>query len=80
MSSSSISGDIITMRTREPEQVEALAVKNGRILFVGPAAEAKQLAGPATRVVDLGGRTMLPGFIDTHGHMVYFGKNLVDAD
>ncbi|MFM8702492.1 MAG: amidohydrolase [Planctomycetia bacterium] len=73
-------GDIITMRTREPEQVEALAVKNGRILFVGPAAEAKQLAGPATRVVDLGGRTMLPGFIDTHGHMVYFGKNLVDAD
>jgi predicted amidohydrolase YtcJ len=73
-------GDILTMRTAEAEQVEALAVKNGKILFAGPAAEAKQLTGPATRSIDLGGKTLLPGFIDTHGHMVYFGKNLVDAN
>jgi predicted amidohydrolase YtcJ len=30
--------------------------------------------------VNLGGRTLLPGFIDTHGHFIYFGKNLIDAD
>jgi predicted amidohydrolase YtcJ len=73
-------GAIITMRGREPELVEALAVKGGRIAFVGPLAEARAQAGPATAMVDLGGKTLLPGFIDTHGHFVYFGKNLVDAN
>jgi predicted amidohydrolase YtcJ len=73
-------GVIITMRGREPELVDALAVRDGRIAFVGPLAEARALAGPATTMVDLGGKTLLPGFIDTHGHFVYFGKNLVDAN
>jgi len=73
-------GDIITMRGPQPEMVEALAVNDGKILFVGPLAEAKALVGPATTTVDLAGKTLLPGFIDTHGHFVYFGKNLVDAD
>jgi len=74
------SGDILTMRGPQPETVEALVVKDGKILFVGPLAEAKAIAGPATSTVDLKGKTLLPGFIDTHGHFVYFGKNLVDAD
>jgi predicted amidohydrolase YtcJ len=73
-------GDIITMRGPQPEMAEALAVKNGKILFVGPLAEAQALVGPATTTIDLAGKTLLPGFIDTHGHFVYFGKNLVDAD
>ena len=73
-------GDILTMRGPEPETVEALVVKDGRILFVGPLADAKAHVGPATSTVDLKGKTLLPGFIDTHGHFVYFGKNLVDAD
>ena len=73
-------GDILTMAGTEPEYVESLAVKDGRILCVGPAAEVQRHAGPATRSVDLAGQTLLPGFIDTHGHFVYFGKNLVDAD
>jgi predicted amidohydrolase YtcJ len=73
-------GDILTMAGAEPQYVESLAVKDGRILFVGTDAEARRHAGPATRAVDLAGRTMLPGFIDTHGHFIYFGKNLVDAD
>jgi predicted amidohydrolase YtcJ len=73
-------GDIITMRGPQPEMAEALAVKNGKIVFVGPLAEAKALVGPATTMIDLAGKTLLPGFIDTHGHFVYFGKNLVDAD
>ena len=73
-------GAIITMRGREPELVEALAVKDGRIACVGPLAEVRAQAGPGTTMVDLGGKTLLPGFIDTHGHFVYFGKNLVDAN
>ncbi len=73
-------GVILTMAGPEPERVESLAVNDGRIVFVGPAAEAARFVGPDTRRVDLGGRTLLPGFIDTHGHFVYFGKNLVDAN
>ena len=73
-------GDIITMRGPQPEMAEALAVKNGKIVFVGPLAEAKAVVGPATTTIDLAGKTLLPGFIDTHGHVVYFGTNLVDAD
>jgi len=73
-------GDILTMRGPTADSVEALAVKDGRILFVGTAADAAKHLGPGTTSVDLAGKTLLPGFIDTHGHMVYFGKNLVDAD
>ena len=73
-------GDILTMRGDKPEYVEALVVRAGKIGFVGPATEARAFTGAAARAVDLGGKTLLPGFIDTHGHFVYFGKNLVDAN
>jgi len=73
-------GDILTMSGAAPEYVEALAVKGGKIVFAGTLAEAQKLAGPESKKVDLGGKTLLPGFIDTHGHFVYFGKNLVDAN
>ena len=73
-------GDILTMRGDTAEYAESLAVKNGKILFVGPAADMRKHVGPATKTVDLAGKTLLPGFIDTHGHMVYFGKNLMDAN
>jgi len=73
-------GPIVTMRGDRPEIVAALAVKDGTILAVGGAEAVTRHAGATTRRIDLAGRTLLPGFIDTHGHMVYFGKNLVDAD
>jgi predicted amidohydrolase YtcJ len=47
---------------------EAIAVKDGRIIYVGSAAGAKALAKPVTRVVDLQGRMMLPGLVDGHMH------------
>ena len=47
---------------------EAVAVKDGRIAWVGPAAEAAEHVGPATRVLELEGRTVLPGFQDAHCH------------
>lgn len=61
-----------------PATVEALGVRGGRIVYAGPLRQAPRTA--ATRMVNLKGRTLLPGFIDTHGHFIYFGKNLIDAD
>ncbi len=71
-------GTILTMAGETPTTVEALAVGGGRIRYAGPLRGAPRSA--ATRVVNLQGRTLLPGFIDTHGHFIYFGKNLIDAD
>jgi imidazolonepropionase-like amidohydrolase len=49
--------------------VEAVAVRDGKILVTESTAEMKKLAGPATRITDLGGRAMLPGFYDNHIHL-----------
>ncbi|MEI8210970.1 MAG: amidohydrolase [Planctomycetota bacterium] len=73
-------GDILTMRGTKPEYVESLAVKDGKILFAGTLAESERRAGANSKRIDLKGKTLLPGFIDTHGHFVYFGKNLIDAN
>ncbi len=48
--------------------VEAMAVRGDRILAVGSRAEVERLAGPRTERVDLGGKTVLPGLIDSHVH------------
>ncbi|MBI1178966.1 MAG: amidohydrolase family protein [Alphaproteobacteria bacterium] len=61
-------GPIVTMDPNT-EGAEAVAVAGGRILAVGAAADVERLAGPATRRVDLHGRTLLPGLIDAHGHI-----------
>ncbi len=73
-------GDILTMAGKEPHYVGALVVDGGKIVFAGKQAEAMKYKGTGTRLVNLEGHTLLPGFIDTHGHMIYFGKNLIDAD
>ena len=49
---------------------EAFAVKNGRFLAVGSTADVKKTAGPATKLVDLKGRTVLPGLMDSHTHPI----------
>ena len=58
---------------------EAVAVSDGRIVAVGTAAEVGELAGPRTRVVDLGGRLLLPGFIDAHMHASSATEELFDV-
>ena len=65
-----LGGDILTMAGDAPAYVEALAIRDGRIVFAGTRAEAMAMKGDATRVVDLGGNTLLPGFIDAHGHYI----------
>lgn len=60
-------GDIITMNDKNP-MVEAVAVKNGEVIALGTKPALLQMFGAAKRIVDLQGKTMLPGFIDGHSH------------
>lgn len=64
-----VGGNILTMNDTA-RSAAALAVKDGRILAVGDEAMVMATAGASTRMVDLGGRTLLPGFIDGHSHFI----------
>jgi len=59
---------------------EALAVRDGRILFAGSRRGAEALAGPRTERLDLGGRTVIPGMVDAHAHLVGLGQALRTVD
>ena len=72
-------GPIITIDDANP-RAEAVAVKGGRILAVGKADEVMKLKGANTQMVDLAGRTMIPGFIDAHGHIVMGGIQAMSAN
>ena len=61
-------GTVVTL-DRASRVAEAVAVGDGRILAVGPAAALAAHAGPLTRRIDLRGRTVLPGFFDAHPHL-----------
>ncbi|WP_299353023.1 amidohydrolase [uncultured Shimia sp.] len=65
-------GEILTMEDDVP-RVEAVAVADGKILAIGDLAAVMQHQGEATKVFDLDGRAMLPGFVDSHGHVVLGG-------
>jgi len=54
-------------------RAEAIAEEGGKIVAVGSKADVMKLKGPKTEVIDLKGRTLLPGFVDAHGHMVVGG-------
>lgn len=58
----------------------SLAIRDGRILFLGPTEEAETLRGPATRVLELGGRAVTPGWIDAHSHLLGLGAALAQVD
>lgn len=72
-------GPIVTVDEAHPS-AEAVAVKDGRIVVVGTRADAEALRGPATVVHDLAGRTLLPGFVDAHGHVSTVGLQAVSAN
>lgn len=59
---------------------QAVAVKFGKILAVGPDGEIRKLAGTRTRVIELGGRVLIPGFCDSHLHLASFGQSLRRID
>jgi predicted amidohydrolase YtcJ len=62
-------GKIVTVDARDT-LAQALAIKQGRISAVGSAEQIRALTGPGTVVVDLGGRTVIPGLIDSHIHAI----------
>jgi predicted amidohydrolase YtcJ len=69
-------GDVVTIDDRMPT-AEAVGVKDGRIIAVGEMDEVLKHKGDATSLIDLGGRALLPGFVDGHGHC--FGTGLQAA-
>ncbi len=69
-------GTILTLEGENGGAVEALAVKGSRIMYAGSADGLAPWCGPATRVVDLAGGTLLPGFTDAHFHLRNFGTIL----
>lgn len=73
-------GPILTMAGEAPTYVEAVAVDDGRIVYAGTAEGAKAFVGSQTTIHDLGGRFMLPGFVDPHGHMVIGGIQALGAN
>jgi predicted amidohydrolase YtcJ len=63
-------GDIVTINDKQPS-ADALAVKGGKILAVGARADVEKAhKGASTQVVDLGGKTLMPSFIDAHSHYI----------
>ena len=66
---------LITTLDRARPTASAVAIADGRFVAVGGDAEVMALAGPATRVIDLHGRRVLPGLIDNHLHIIRGGLN-----
>src|SRR5512140_4022186 len=66
-------GPIYTAVDARPK-VEAVAVRQGRIAFAGTHAGAQALVGPKTKVIDLAGSALFPGFTDSHAHLDGIGE------
>ncbi len=70
--------NVITMAPgAPPSRVASVAIGGGRILAAGSRDEIEPLVGPGTRELGLGGKTILPGFIDTHVHFMLTGLGIV---
>lgn len=74
-----LNGTVWTAESGAP-RAEAVAVGNGRVMFVGTSGRARRLIGPETRVVDLNGRLVLPGLIDSHTHFLDGGFALLSLN
>ncbi|MEL7552999.1 amidohydrolase family protein [Pseudomonas protegens] len=72
-------GPIITIDDQHPK-AQAVAVKDGKILAVGDRQHVLKNKGPATQMLDLKGATLLPGFVDPHGHVSMVGFQAASAN
>jgi|HubBroStandDraft_3_1064219.scaffolds.fasta_scaffold20309_2 predicted amidohydrolase YtcJ len=68
--------------TGDPQNpyAEAVAIRGGKILAVGNLTEVEKSASPTAERIDLAGKTLFPGFIDSHSHSIDGGLNLISAD
>ncbi len=74
-----VGGGVYTLDPDRP-WAAAVVVRNGRIVHVGGEAEARELAGPGTEVIDLAGKMLLPGFQDAHAHPLLGGTERLQCD
>ena len=75
-------GNFITVDSDQP-RAQAVAITRGRLSAVGSNADVRAFAGASTKLIDLGGKTVVPGFIDAHSHPAVAGRlhlRQVDAD
>lgn len=70
-----INGKVLTINSAQPF-AEAVTTKGDKIIKVGTNEDVKQLIGKTTKVISLNGKTVVPGFIDTHIHVTDFGRLL----
>lgn len=72
-------GVIYTMNEAQP-QVEAVAITDGKITFAGPLTKVEKFIGEKTEVLDLEGKAMTPGLIESHAHFLGVGYNKLNLD
>src|SRR5271163_1852123 len=73
-----VHGKIWTENPQQPE-AEAVAILGNHIAGVGSSTDILKLAGPATKVIELGGKRVVPGFNDSHVHLVDGGESLASV-
>ncbi len=69
------SGSVYTMDPKLPE-AEAVAVKEGKIVYVGDDTGLKEWRGKDTQIINFKGKMLLPGFVDTHNHAYLRAENI----
>ena len=74
-----INGTVLTMDESD-SIAEAISVREGRIEAVGSSEAMLELAADNTQIIDLRGRTLMPGFVDAHGHFPGSGQTVFSAD
>src|SRR6185312_9509089 len=74
-----VNGNVLTLNAAQP-RAEALAVVGGHITAVGSSDDVRAAAPPGAETIDLRGRTVLPGFIDSHAHVSHVGHELSKVD
>lgn len=72
-------GSVLTIDDAAP-RAQAVAVKDGKILAVGNKDDVLKTKGDATKIIDLGGKTLIPGFVDAHGHVFGGGIQALSAN
>lgn len=72
-----INGNVITL---EEKLAEAVAVRDGKIIFVGLSEDCLSYKGSDSEIIDLNGKTLMPGFIESHGHPLIFGNTFLEVD
>ena len=74
-----LNGNVFTVAPRKP-RAEAVAVKNGTIIKVGTNKEMRSLLGERTQLLDIGHKTVIPGFIDAHQHLSFYAEKYLQED